>query len=510
MPIIIIADDLTGANDTAVAFARRGLRAATVLTARPGALAAQEYEVVAYTTESRALSPKQAYQAVYTAAHAVLGCHSRRPGAMVYKKIDSSLRGPIGAELRALLDAVPWIQRILVAPAFPAMGRTTVAGEQRIDGRPVHRTAMADDPVTPVRVSHIPTLFAEHDPSGDFGVDRIALDRPESRSNPGRYGIHAVPHSIVAAGVDALRQVMAQLPADVRIIVADAVSDADLDVLAQLVWENPGLAPCGSAGLAAAIARRMAGNARMLEATGRPDTATVSTLDDVELRTSEIVVGTRSGSAPEGKDGSLFLIVGSKSPKAREQLRFLHQEAPWVTHVALPLERLSNDDFTARDILRRDTIHGQGACVAAGRVPAALDDVAKRVAQALAAAGVCALYPAVEIRSARVSPESADEEGSSAICPKAITRALAAVSRMVLERSPVDTLLLTGGETAAEVLAALEAEALEIRTEPWPGVASGRIIGGIADGVRVVTKAGSFGDADFLVRLIRRWRKGGI
>jgi uncharacterized protein YgbK (DUF1537 family) len=53
----------------------------------------------------------------------------------VYKKIDSVLRGHPGAELAGVLDV--YGGRALVAPAFPAQGRTTQGGTQLLHGRPV-------------------------------------------------------------------------------------------------------------------------------------------------------------------------------------------------------------------------------------------------------------------------------------------------------------------------------------------------------------------------------------
>src|SRR5690606_25502766 len=105
---------------------------------------------------------------------------------ILYKKIDSALRGPIAAELSGLLDALARAHRILVAPAFPAAGRTTVDGVQRLDGRPVHLTPMADDPLNPVRLSHIPTLLSPH-------------------------GVHCLSRSVVAAGAGAVRADLAKI-----------------------------------------------------------------------------------------------------------------------------------------------------------------------------------------------------------------------------------------------------------------------------------------------------------
>ena len=85
MPIVIVADDLTGANDTAAAFVRHGFRAATLLRLQEATcLRALGYEVVALSTESRGLSTSEAGRAVsrpFETFHP-------GPHDIVYKKID--------------------------------------------------------------------------------------------------------------------------------------------------------------------------------------------------------------------------------------------------------------------------------------------------------------------------------------------------------------------------------------------------------------------------------------
>jgi uncharacterized protein YgbK (DUF1537 family) len=77
---------------------------------------------------------------------------------MVYKKIDSTLRGNIGVEVLAAMEA-SGAPKTIVAPAFPAVGRTTVGGVLLVNGKPVSQTQFANDPVSPVAESHIPTLI---------------------------------------------------------------------------------------------------------------------------------------------------------------------------------------------------------------------------------------------------------------------------------------------------------------------------------------------------------------
>src|SRR3954453_22347647 len=148
----IVADDLTGAADGGVQLARAGYRTAVAFHGAPVAADAARLDAVALDTDSRALAPDATRARVRDAVRAVAAA------PIVMKKIDSTLRGHVGAEVGAALEAAG--RRVaVVAPAFPAAGRTTDGGVQRLDGEPVHRTRFAHDPVSPVREAHLPTLL---------------------------------------------------------------------------------------------------------------------------------------------------------------------------------------------------------------------------------------------------------------------------------------------------------------------------------------------------------------
>jgi uncharacterized protein YgbK (DUF1537 family) len=66
----------------------------------------------------------------------------------------------------------------------------------------------------------------------------------------------------------------------------------------------------------------------------------------------------------------------------------------------------------------------------------------------------------------------------------------------------VGSLLLTGGDTALMVCRCLRPLAIAVNGEIVPGLAWGRFIGGIADGLSVCTKPGGFGVDQSLVRAV--------
>lgn len=128
MVLLIIADDFTGALDTGVQFAARGIKTRVVVGA-DAALTHQNADVLVVDTETRHLPAAQAYAAVEGLVQ-----RAKYAGfAYLYKKTDSALRGNVGAELAALLSASS-SRQLAFLPAFPQMNRVTKNGVQYIDG----------------------------------------------------------------------------------------------------------------------------------------------------------------------------------------------------------------------------------------------------------------------------------------------------------------------------------------------------------------------------------------
>ena len=123
MPVVIIADDLTGALDSAVCFAKRGLMTRVAVSVEAFAQVFRTgADVVAVSTSSREISAAEARERVALA----MGCLSDKP-AVFLKKVDSRLKGNIKDELDAV-HAVLGLSDIFVCPAIPAQGRVVRAG----------------------------------------------------------------------------------------------------------------------------------------------------------------------------------------------------------------------------------------------------------------------------------------------------------------------------------------------------------------------------------------------
>jgi 4-hydroxythreonine-4-phosphate dehydrogenase len=135
--VLIIADDLSGAADCGIACVHAGLNATVSL----GSTNHTDADVLSIDAHTRVLHPQAAAERI----HELVCQYANDPSILLFKKIDSTLRGHLGAELAAALDArrrtVPNSIAIM-APAFPANGRTTVRGMHYVHGVPLHETEM--------------------------------------------------------------------------------------------------------------------------------------------------------------------------------------------------------------------------------------------------------------------------------------------------------------------------------------------------------------------------------
>lgn len=159
-----LADDLSGALDAAAGFHGAGRPVTIALSpeAWPRGLPADG--VVGVTTETRNMTPERARE---TIGH-VLALGRERRARLLYKKIDSTLRGPVAAELAAVAAAMPDF-RFLFAPANPRVGRVVRDGVLWVQGVPLAQTDFARDPASPINESSVRRLL------GAAATERIVI-----------------------------------------------------------------------------------------------------------------------------------------------------------------------------------------------------------------------------------------------------------------------------------------------------------------------------------------------
>jgi D-threonate/D-erythronate kinase len=209
--LLIVADDFTGASDTGVQFSKNHLKTIVITRTDYISESLKKYDVLVINTESRFDDQGTAYRKAYNVGQTV----SAEKIKYFYKKLDSTMRGNIGAEISGLMDALE-IQHTFVVPALPKYGRTTVNGKVYIDGVLLEETEFAKDPKNPVKESFIPKIISRQT---DKKTAVIIYDY-----------IHSGRQTLV----DKLQH---HLDAGVQIIVFDAKEEKDIDLIASVISE---------------------------------------------------------------------------------------------------------------------------------------------------------------------------------------------------------------------------------------------------------------------------------
>lgn len=227
----IIADDLTGAMDAAAPFAKRGLATWTVVSpeaiARQAQALAGSAEVISVNTETRHAAPARARMDTTRAMQTLA---QLRP-AIVFKKIDSTMRGHVAGETVAALCASGRSQAVLT-PAVPAQGRTVKDGCVFVHGTPLQDTGIGRDLRAPPPCAPIPDLLRQAEPALEVCSIATGGELPPSRD-----GSNCV-------------------------VVADCAVQGDLAALAQqLMRRCDDTLIVGAAGLAEALAESAFGAA---------------------------------------------------------------------------------------------------------------------------------------------------------------------------------------------------------------------------------------------------------
>ncbi len=150
MKVAVIADDLTGAAEIGGIGLRYGLKVEIAKAVDPGT----EADMLVIDTDARSTSQTEAMARVNEVSHALKALHPQ----LWYKKIDSVMRGHVLAEVKTQCEAMQ-LERALIVPANPALGRTLVDGHYYVHDEPLHKTSFGHDPEFPVIDAHVANRF---------------------------------------------------------------------------------------------------------------------------------------------------------------------------------------------------------------------------------------------------------------------------------------------------------------------------------------------------------------
>lgn len=411
----VLADDFTGASDVGVQFKK--FRMETIVLTRLEKIEdiMDEAEVIVIDTESRNDAFKIAYNKVEKAVKAL-----KRSGIhLVYKKIDSTVRGNLGAELDAVLNELD-IKAVIVAPAFPANKRTTVNGRQLINNIPLEMTEFARDPINPAKESHIKKLI----------------------QNQTHRRVSEVNLSTVRRGVQELRRKIQHLTEKGNeIIIIDAEYQDDLQKIAKVIFDC-GFLPCGSAGLAEEISK-------LLSLRRTTPVLTVS--------------------------GSINPVTLTQISKAGEELGVCVLELDFSNI-------LTCNKACAREVKR--LLNKARKALAEGRDIVIAASTSKK-------------------KNSRLQQMGRNLGMSNLQVARRVLSIMSEAFRRIINGHKFSGLILVGGDTAIAMINAMNAYGIRMKKEVFSGVPLGEVIGRRYNGMRIITKAGGFGEKNTLVEAIR-------
>ncbi|OKK13483.1 four-carbon acid sugar kinase family protein [Streptomyces sp. CB02400] len=507
--VVALADDLSGAAEAA---ALLRLPARLVLHADDLGVSGADGEAVVVDLDSRYLDDEAAADAVRAAVDAVGTATGRAPAGartdtdttasrafralnsresygspLWFKKCDSLLRGPVGAEAVAFAEGA---EVLVIATALPAARRVVRGGVVLVDGVPLHECAAwrAEERAAPRSVAEALAPL----PTAD------------------------VPLETVRQGPIALAGRFRELTVRGRHPVCDAETDTDLTVITTAAaLLGPGARLLGSGGLAAALGRRLAArrahgpSAETGPTAARPKAtepfATRPTGPPMAVRSAGPAAAVAPG-APSTSAGPMAASVSATPSGDAEPASHPSTAAePAVTGAAIPAVPV---EASARPAVEDGRSGGAGGVarpllvVAGSAEPVVAEQIGRLVA---AGARHLPLKPE-ELAGAEgvVLPELAtgtvtvlSVDGSDGVRPGAARAVVAGLARAVSALPGRPDLVLTGGETARRVLDSLGVTTLR----PVGEIHHGAVHCRTDDGRSVVTRPGSFGGPDSFVHI---------
>ena len=424
----IIADDLTGANDSALQFHLKGSNTHILLNDESTPANIENAQTWAISTESRNVVDCDAYEKVKKTTQMYLELF--KPDHF-FKKIDSTVRGNIAIEVLGVLETLDWDAAVVI-PAFPREKRITVGGYHLLNGEPVERTEMARDPHSPISESYLPKLFKSQlpDECGEV-IAHIDLDTVTEGAGP------------------ILKRINDLIKDGKKLIVADAVSNTDIDQLALAITKSEyKILPAGTAASARAFSN-------------------IWVSEDEEERQKPILPN-----LPK------LVISGSAT------------------------------QITANQIDKFEKNNESGAYILSLDLPNVLEgvqiDLVDDVVSNLNSNRTVLIHTSNLFKNySGISEESLSAELTKAELADAITEYLAELTKQITDRQ--DVILITlGGETSYKCCAKIGINQLELVDEVAPAIALSK------DNKDrfVVTKSGNLGGANTLIDILEYFQEG--
>lgn len=401
---LIVADDFTGANDTGVQLKRRGIDTKVVFSSKLIDTDSSSYVI---DTESRGLDRQEAYNTVRNIVSRIDFSSFK----YVIKKVDSTLRGNVAWETKAL-DEIYESELVIFAPALPDLKRTTVDGVHMLNNVPITSTEMAKDPKTPVREDNITELLKE---AYSEKITHIPLEKIQS------------------GFIDL---------SEGRVFTFDAVTNQDLrNIIKAAIDTGKRVLWVGTAAMA-------------------------DNLFEIERTTAPVLS-----------------IVASVSNVTREQVKYAEDNG-------ITLVKIQVYDILEKIIDPKTYIDEAVKILKTGKDVMLLSSSSYNPEEYV-----------------KTNKAGAKNGLSNWDISRFTQNLIGEVSKKVLEQAEVSGIFLTGGDTAIGFFEKVESLGSTIVQEIAVGVPMMKLVGGPFEGLKVVTKAGAFGQKDVITYSTRKLKE---
>jgi len=423
-----IADDFTGATDLANMLVRGGMRTVQTIGV-PDSSGPIEADALVVALKSRTIAAADAVRQSLAALDWLRAQGCRQFVFKYCSTFDSTDAGNLGPVADALLDALqpPRGGFTIACPAFPENGRTVYRGHLFVGDALLSESGMQNHPLTPMT-----------DPN---------LVRVLQRQTSSKVGL--LRQDVVAQGPAAVRAAFERLRAEgVRIAIADAVSDADLQTLGEACADLPLIT--GGSGIALGLPANFRRVGALAPADGVGGRADAGRLPRIEGLSAVL-----AGSASSATNAQVAAWRAAARPSLRVDPLALAAGIP-VVQDAIAFARRHFERVTPEPVL-----------IYASATP----DEVKAVQQALGAARAGQL----------------------------VEQAIASIARGLRELG-VRKFVVAGGETSGAVVQALGVQTLLIGPQIDPGIPATATVD--ATPIALALKSGNFGTVDFFIKAL--------
>ena len=357
----------------------------------------------------------------------------------IFKKIDSAFRGNVVLEINTLMNIFKKNICFLIN-SIPSMGRITLNGFQLIKGKILSESEFSKDPVNNVKSPYIPLLFSENNNNMDFRkAIHINLETV-------RYG------DILGAVENALNN-------NISIISFDSATNKDIEKIISAVYEKFDKALyAGTLGLLEALHRKNYKNR---------NTAAGSKMESFNIDPVSLEQITKN-------KGNYFLdkFIGFTSSKYKITKKQISQLQKRIGSEVL---KVNINDFLKNSSKEYDLqISNFG------------NEVIKNPVKN-------GLFIAAEFKEKK-EPENLSEM---------ILKIISDISYNILKTMDFSRLILVGGETGLNILKSMGAKKIKIKGKIADGISYGTISDGILKGKKLFIKGGSVGNINSIVDMAR-------